>query len=452
MLEVRVKQLVNLDNLSQGKSWKLIHDKLLESYNEEEVMLDFLGIMVHEPWTIKEFDEILKMKNIYFRFRGNDREELDKFCNKIKIKCIMQGYLVDRIESVFTEPIRVKTKEELKIDQATKTLYDKFVMNEELQRYEIHLYKLYDQVCSTHTALGLIEAAKQISEKTGVKEFIVVTNRMYIQSNILKLFAENIIALDIDYGITLNFDMTDEKLAKELGLYIYTMVNESYTDFTKLKAILQVKANTPGLLLKYKGSKAIDEFGRQGKGEVISNRIAIYKGIYYKSNAKDYDKLENIELTEDGGVIADVISIGHNRKKIVTRRLVHIDNIYILVNSYYGNEFMTKTEIMNNHDGELVDDNGDDVLELRHEKTFISLNELGLMDKFLGSRYHFMKPIQHSKEENKVIIIGYDDDGKCIKKDCTIPERMKTVFIDWGVPFDGLALEKAIRETNNLLK
>lgn len=447
MLEVKVKQLVGFDNLSQGKSWKLIHDKLLEYYSEGDVMLDFLGIMVSEPWTIKEFDEILKMENIHFRFRGNDKEELDKFCNKIKIKCIMQGYKVDRIESVFTEPVRVKTKEELKIEQAAKSLRDKFEFNEELQRMEINLYKVFDQVCSTHTALGLVESVKQISEEQDIKEFVVISKRMYIQSNILKLFAENIITLDIDYGITLNFDMEDAKLAKELGLHIYTMVNESYTDITKLKAVLQVKVNTPGLLLKYKGSKAIDEFGRQGKGEVISNRIAIYKGIFYKSNARDYDRIENIEILSDETVIADVISYANNRKKIVTRKILSVDNIYILVNSYYGNEFMTKTEIMNNHDGELVDDNGDDILELKHEKTFITLNELGLMDKFLGSRYHFMRPIQQSKEENKTIVVGYDNDGRVVKKDCTIPERMKAVFLDWRVPFDGLALEKAIRET-----
>ena len=452
MLELRVKQIVNVDNISQGTSWKILHNKLQESYSKEDVMLDFLGIMVHEPWTIKEFDEILKMNNIHFRFRGNNKEELDKFCNKIKIKCIMQGYKVDRIESIFTEPVRIKTKEELKIEATAKDLYKKFTMNEELQRMEITLYKLFDQICSTHTADGLIEAVKQLSKDTGVKEFTLITNRMHIQSNILKLFAESIIHLDVDYGITLNFDISNEKIAKELGLYIYTMVNESYNEYTKLKAVIQLKENTPGLLLKYKGSKAIDEFGRQGKGEVISNRIAIYKGLYYKTNAKDYEKLENIEILPDGGVKADIVTINSARKRVVTRRLVNIDFIYILVNNYYGNEFMTKTEIMNNHDGELVDDNGDDILELKHEKTYITLSEFGLMDKFLGSRYHFMKPVQRSKEENVNIIIGYNADGKCVRKECTIPERMKAVFLDWGVPFDGLALEKAIRETNNLLK
>ena len=40
-----------------------------------------------------------------------------------------------------------------------------------------------------------------------------------------------------------------------------------------------LKKDTPGLLVKYKKSKAKDDFGREGKGEVISSRIAIYRGI-----------------------------------------------------------------------------------------------------------------------------------------------------------------------------
>ena len=60
MLELRVKQIVNVDNISQGTSWKILHNKLQESYSKEDVMLDFLGIMVHEPLTIKEFDEIFR--------------------------------------------------------------------------------------------------------------------------------------------------------------------------------------------------------------------------------------------------------------------------------------------------------------------------------------------------------------------------------------------------------
>ena len=57
-----------------------------------------------------------------------------------------------------------------------------------------------------------------------------------------------------------------------------------------------------------------------------------------------------------------------------------------------------------------------------------------------------------SKEESKVVIVGVDDNDSNIKKLCTIPERMKIVFDDWGVKYNKEVLDKAIKDTKEALE
>ena len=196
------------------------------------------------------------------------------------------------------------------------------------------------------------------------------------------------------------------------------------------------------MLIKYKASKAIDKFGRQGKGEIVSSRIAIYRGIVKKpnyraarmfSNNKE-EKFLNLKFNENGLLVDE------------KGNLIETSKVGILIDSYNNDKFCTRTEWMAYNDGELMDENGNYIKELPCEHLIIDLNDIGLMDMFLGSSYHFIKPIQRSKEESTTLIIEYDSENeKYIKKVCTIPERIKEVCNDWGVSVNVIELEKDIR-------
>jgi hypothetical protein len=166
-----------------------------------------------------------------------------------------------------------------------------------------------------------------------------------------------------------------------------------------------VKQNTPGMLIKYKKSKALDEFGREGKGEVVSSRIAIFRTIYQDSS-------------------------GHAIAKIET---------------FNSNYFYTKEHWMVEHDGEVPSSLHSEVIEAE-------MTEIGLGDLFLGSKYHFILPIQQDESESQVVIESIDEDGRNIKKKCTIPERMKLVFDSWGIEYNEESLNKSIEETKKSLE
>ena len=81
----------------------------------------------------------------------------------------------------------------------------------------------------------------------------------------------------------------------------------------------------------------------------------------------------------------------------------------------------------------------------------IPMSEIGLCDKFLGSKTHFILPVQQSASESQKVIVDIDDDGRNVTKLCTIPERMREVFDSWGIKYDVESLEKAIEDTKKQL-
>lgn len=77
----------------------------------------------------------------------------------------------------------------------------------------------------------------------------------------------------------------------------------------------------------------------------------------------------------------------------------------------------------------------------------MKLDEIGIGDLFIGKDYHFIKPVQRDLKESMIIAYGIGDGGKVLKKEFTIPERMKAVFDDWGIAYDSRKLMVAIEDT-----
>lgn len=443
MRVVRVKDWCNIDNLTQDNSWMDIYEHIKSEVKpNEKVILDFKGISVIEPWTLDTFGKILKHDNIYFRFTSSNKENLTNFVNRIKMKCVIEGLLVDRIDAIYVEPVKVKTKAEIKVEKGGEDIIKQFVISENDAVFNISAY--IDQFGSVDTVQSLIYAINKIHDNYEINEFLIITKRMFIQDNIIELLAKAIIEFG-DMGINLQVDTDIEATAKKLGLFVYTASNESFTTEKKIKAFAELPLNMAGMLVKYKNSRAVDEFGRNGKGQVVSNRIAIFRGLCVKQGFNTVDLVKKVHKIENGQVFADLIVETPKGKKEV-QRWIDIDLLSVCIDSYHNDTFITHAEWESYHDGEMIDEKGNEITELPKTRVIESINNVGLMNKFLGKRYHFLRAVQKSKSDNKKIITKINEAGNCIREEVTIPERIKIVLEDWGekVSFE---LERDIYES-----
>lgn len=437
---VRVKDWCDIDNLTQDSSWVDIYEHIKKEVKQDEkVMLDFKGISVIEPWTLDTFGKILKMDNIYFRFTSYNKESLTNFVNRIKMKCVIEGLLVDRIDMVYIEPAKVKTKAEIKIEKGGNDIINRFIINGEEAVFDITQY--IDQIGSVDTVYSLEYAMRKLNENCDVNDFKILTKRMFIQDNIIEMLAKLILKLE-DEGITLQIDTEIEATAKKLGLFVYTASNESYTFEKKFKAFSEMPLNMAGLLVKYKNSRAVDEFGRSGKGQIVSNRIAIFRGLCIKLGFNEVQIIKKVHKIEDGQAYVDIEG---PKGKDVTK-WVDMSSIQVCIDSYHNDTFVTHAEWETYHDGEMTDDKGNEVTELPKTRVIEDIDNVGLMNKFLGKRFHFIRATQKSKADNRMIITKINEAGNCVREEVTIPERIKIVLQDWGEKVH-IELERDIYES-----
>jgi len=397
MLIKPLKELHCVDTISQDKGWKKIHEALGEL--TEDVCIDFKDINVIEPWQCIEFKHLLKEKHVYMRFVNSE-----EIVNRIKMMCIIDGLDESRIENVVVELPKEKTSEEKRIEKVGLELIPYFdITADGVATFELE--KKYSQIQSTNT-LGYIDyAIREIHKTQGIDEFVLKLGDLKTLPNVLQVIASMMVEYEQE-GFHLLLDSKDEEVINNMGLFIHMYTSKDYSVTERMHILNDnLKNGTAGILIKYKKSKALDEFGREGKGEIISSRIAIFRGIEKDSNT------------------------GELCAKIET---------------FNNNYFYTKIHWMVEHDYE-------EPTSLHNETVMVPLNQLGFDNIFLGSRYHFLKPIQQEKNESKTVITGIDEDEHNIKRVCTIPERMECVFDSWGIDYNKEELHKSIEETQKEL-
>lgn len=395
MIVKKLKELYNVDTLSQDKGWKKVQ-QAIEGI-EEDIMIDFSSTNVIDPWQCSEFKQLLRKSNVHMRFVNEE-----SIVNRIKMMCIIDGLDASRIENVVVEIPKEKTAEEKKIESYGNLLIPLFNIDENNVAV-FNAKDKYDQLQSTNTVNYIDFAIREIHKVQSINKFIIRLNQISVLTNVTRVFAK----LIVDYqeiGIELTIDTDNDDIAKDLGLFIHLATNEKYTVQAREDKFRALAPNTAGMLIRYKKSKATDDFGRQGKGEVVSSRIAIFKGI-------------------KEGTEGDAVAV---------------------IDTYNSNYFYTKQHWMVEHDNEELD-------KLECDTVEIPMEEIGLCDLFLGSRTHFIMPVQRASEENQIVIVDVDEEGRNIKQMCTIPERMKIVFDDWGIKYDVESLNKAINETKTNL-
>ena len=395
MITKKLKELYYVDTISQDKGWKKIQEALGEL--TEDIKIDFSNINVIEPWQCSEFKKLLRNEHVHMSFVNNE-----PLVNRIKMMCIIDGLPEDRIENVVVELPKEKTPEEKKIEQYGNELIPLFDINNDVATLELE--KRYSQIQSTNTLSYIDYAIREIHTIHCIDKFKIKIGKLVVLPNVLQVLVGMMVKYESE-GFHLLVDCDDNETAKTMGLFIHIETTNAYNNDEREKVIKKTLIkDMPGMLIKYKKSKALDEFGREGKGEVVSSRIAIFRGLEKSSTGETLMKVE----------------------------------------TFNSNYFYTVEHWMVEHDYEEPTGLHNEILE-------IPLNEVGICDTFLGSKYHFILPIQQDESESQVVIKEIDENGHNIKVNCTIPERMKIVFDSWNIKYDKESLDKSIEATKKQL-
>lgn len=397
MLTKKLKDLYCVDTISQDKGWGKVQEALGDL--QEDVEIDFANINVVDPWQCPEFKKLLRNKHVHMVFVNSE-----SMVNRIKMMCIIDGLDETRIRNKVVEIPREKTPEEKKIEHYGSGLIPIFDITPDGVAV-LELEKKYSQIQSTNTLNYVDYAIREIHKTQGLDNFILKIGKLVILPNVLQVIADMMVQYESE-GFHLLVDCEDKETQNSMGLFIHIATNNKYTVKERRSAIINnLKMDMPGMLIKYKKSKALDEFGREGKGEVVSSRIAIFRKLKQSNSGQ-------------------------------TMAVVEVFN---------NNYFYTVEHWMVEHDYE-------EPTSLHSETLEIPLDELGVCDLFLGSKYHFLLPIQQKESETQVVIREFDEDGKNVKVRCTIPERMKIVFDSWDVKYNKESLDKSIADTKEFLE
>lgn len=404
MREVSVKSIYNVDTISKNnqKPWvKLMEYMRTEVAEGEDIMFDFKGIDVIQPWSTNEFKMFMQDTRVHLRLWCSANT-----VNSINIMCTLNNMSDNR---AFNQEIQV-AKKLTKEEQAVIRMADQ--LQEYFKEYDgvpvLEVFRRFDQI-GVYVTVNYIQAGIQKyidkCKEQGIShdKIKVEAKGIAIQSSVIEAITQ-MVGLFSKEGVEIDFHSDDEEVMNKIGMYQSLSKNNIVSESDKIKTIkLSLHPGKVGMLVKYRDSKAVDEFGRSGKGKPISCRVAIYMG-----------------MKRDGNIIG------------------------VCFNTYNGNTFYTHTHWSIEHDHEYLD-------KLDVEELFIPISQFGMYNEFLGSRYHLLTPVQ-TREEDSMVMFGLDDMGKVTRTKMTIPERIKAVLDDFGVDYEVETLQAYIQRTKEVLK
>lgn len=398
MKTVLVKEIYNVDTISKGncKAWLRLMDFLSTLDTSEDIEFDFKGIEVVQPWATPEFMVMMQDSRVHLKFWF-----ADSMVNSINIMCALNGIKGKRAVNVEVQPVKVLSQEDIKVQKVADQLQEYFDKSGEIP--VLNIYKRFDQI-GVYTTVRYIESAiETFCNNTGAKRVFVETKDITVQPSVIEKLTE-IIKHMSENGVQVEIHSNDKEVMSKIGIYQALNNNRFMTASDRVEVIKsKLEVGTVGMLIKYKESKATDEFGRKGKGKPISCRVAIFEGI---------------KKTENG--------------------------LAVFVRTFNGNTFYTRVHWSLEHDNAILN-------KLDSNVEVIQLDQFGMYNDFLGSKYHFIAPIQTRKEDT-ITMYDLNEQGKVIHNNVTIPERIKIVFDDWGIQYNKESLEYYIEKTRQILE
>lgn len=198
------------------------------------------------------------------------------------------------------------TKEELKVAEQAAALQTYFINDNGVGVLQI--YKRFDQIGVPKTVSYIEAALKKYAEDNGVSHLKLEAKNIVVQTNVIESVTELIQKL-ADVGVELDIDSNDTEVMNKVKMYHSLGKSNVNSDQEKIKQITKMLyPGKVGMLIRYKESKATDEFGRSGKGKPLSCRASCDFGhaartlrVYLKSTS---------ELIAD--IHSTPVSIGHS--------------------------------------------------------------------------------------------------------------------------------------------
>ena len=391
---VNIRDLTSVSNISQESSW----EKILSNYDkleDNDITLDTDGVYMMCPTYHDSFKNLLRRDNLKKVILRNEND----LSAELKIYCIMEGL------DLVIENIELEKAEVVKVDKNKITIGNEIrdtLTTIDGDKAYINVYGRYTNIGDTPAIDKVLHAVDRIITEDGIKDITLRFGDCEIVDFVIKYITKVVWEYE-GRGIDLKADSNKENVINKFAMYMHNNLGGYTVDEREEYIRNTLRIGDCGLLIKYKKSRAVDEFGREGKGEIIQSRAAIYRGIVEENNTK-----------------------------------------YIIIDTFNKSKFYPSAHWDVMHDGETP-------TKLAFDRVRIKIEEFGLYEKFMGRKYHFSKAVQYDIKDREEIVISYNSNGGVDKKLCTIPELMLETFEDWEIEYNKDTLEEAIKETNEIL-
>ena len=393
IIQVNVRELLKIDTISKTNddAWRNLIAHMERPIKYE---FDFRGIRLIEPWN----------NSLFVRFLSDVRVHMVMYSAEKTVETIEKSRFLAKLPLGRTKNIELQapkqvTPKERRDQQFVITLQEYFEIDDQEETAVFQISKRFTQVENDETVTRIIEAIKLFSDNH--KSYLILVNlgNLVMAKHLIEMFIDGVNELIGKHNIDVKIQSINDDVENKIEIHQQLKKIGIINIREKVQAFKEIKPGTVGMLTQYRDTKALDEFGRKGSGEVVSCRVAIFNGI-----------------------------TGEGSDAVLTFTV------------FDGNTFYTAQHWAMENDGE-------ELQELVVMQRNATIEEVGLRSDFLGNKYHFMKPIQYQNDGYETMYLS----NSLERKRLTIPERIREVFNDWGITYDTTSLDRYIQETNKIL-
>ncbi|MEM4385677.1 MAG: hypothetical protein QXD03_03925 [Candidatus Anstonellales archaeon] len=388
MERVRVKDIYVYDTISRNndKAWELISEAIKD---KGEVVLDFYGIELLEPWGNDVFKQMVVRYPIKMVVYNNKN-----LCDSLNAL----GYLLSKsyniCENVVIEAPKVLSPAEKKIEMVANQL--KGYIEACNGGCVLHVNRRFSQLESLESLKYIKRAIEMLNNEIGVNNLILQLRGMLIQDSVIQGFVGMVNEMG-NVGINIVLDM-DDVVANKYKLFRDKYLNESLTLKDKLDILKNnLVPGMIGVIERYAKTRGKDSFGRYGGGNAIYRKVAIFRGFVQSGS-----------------------------------------NIKLVFDTFENSTFYTKEHWM-------IENDGEELGKINIKKVEVAISELGYDSVgLIGSLYNLYdlnKFYDVMVDVYRVNNLGYSE-----KLVVPLPVKIKMVLDDWGVKYNVELLERHVNE------
>ena len=387
--EIRFGSIYDADNVmaTNDECWEEFEARIGK---DDKVIINCKDVNLMRPWNNEIFKRFIKEHtDVYFKIFNDE-----KMCNSINLACDLMGLSHRAIPEKLLGTSKKVDEKLIKEEEELNELISLFSNNGKETTFDISTY--CDSIGSGSTIDFIAKAINKYLSGNDVEEITIDARNVYISNNLVDRIID--IMRELNRGsVTAKFISDDKELNVKIEMKKTYKPVSLFSNEQRLMELSKLPKNYPCMLIRYKNNRAKDEFGRLGRGVISSCRACIIKSV---------------------------------------------DEEYIYVEEYNGNDFYTYEHMYMERDG--------NVPKLKPSMIRIKLQDVGYSDFFLGEKYHITRAIQESAEDSCQMYVP-NSEGYSTSVEVTIPERMKMVFDSWEVEYNKEEIDACIRKTKDIL-